>query len=280
MRISELVVNTIIEANSTELQPGGKISADSEKNNQYIKLAYSGPMKNKEVSIENAEIKRLQAELKKDPDNKLILRKLDKIQTQLIQIGKATHYYNVVRSQCSAYLSIRKTTRLRLFRGLNYHLDAFKGRPYDNRRPMHSSRKQQNELDRLLQAAGFDALRSNSTFVTTQERDIELYGGVYEIFPVNGFKFTWSTVFRDLTLDVFDNKKKLKSYNKLIQDPKISIDEKIKSFGFTSENFEQAMRSGNEIYLRGEYYAFAKENVNSDSSDRTLRYFYKMLREN
>lgn len=113
-----------------------------------------------------------------------------------------------VEKHCSQSMDIFKQSKHVMFRGMgNEKRDVIIGSPWTNRRPKDSSVEDQNMLDSYLEAAGFTALRRNSTFVSSNLSQAENYGSVYVIFPKNGFSYTWSSIHDDLiiTPDLFDN---------------------------------------------------------------------------
>lgn len=111
-------------------------------------------------------------------------------------------YFKTIETQCSQALSIFKSEKKFLYRGIrNTPYDAFVGKPRQDRKPKDSSVGQQERLDTALASAGFKALRKNSIFATSVGSRAAMYGQVFLVFPKNGFHFTWSTRFDDLIID-------------------------------------------------------------------------------
>ena len=112
---------------------------------------------------------------------------------------KANHDFKGVRS-----LSHAKC----LFRGTNRKPEAYIGMPRVDRNPKDTSKLMHNQINMLLTRAGFEATRANSIFVSSNIGQVEDYGTAYIIFPLDGFKFTWSSKYGDLfseALESLDN---------------------------------------------------------------------------
>lgn len=177
-------------------------------------------------------------------------------------------YTSLIRKNCSDALSAMIETQKFLYRGYAFPQPlAFKGRSRNDRRPLSFDVQTQKMLDSMLANNGFEAIRSNSIYVTSQHTEAEFYtgyappgqgknkdsdsGNVYYVFPINGFKFTWAMKTSDLYGDFTETDRSwLKS-----PDP-IYRDKLIEKYGITNENFAGAVQSGNEILIHGEYYAF------------------------
>lgn len=102
-------------------------------------------------------------------------------------------YFSIIEKECSQFLVEMKKAKKLLYRGTNNAADVFYGKPHIKRRPTDTSPLIQLKVDKLLTAAGFKALRSNSIFASSSYGQAEEYGDVYIIFPKNGYSFTWSS---------------------------------------------------------------------------------------
>lgn len=99
-----------------------------------------------------------------------------------------------------------------LFRGIRSSDDALYGKPFEARKPKDSNRELHELVNGAINKMGFDSNRENSMFVTGDRSQAAGYGyGLYIMFPVDGFKFTWSQTVKDLILD---SSKKLEMLDK------------------------------------------------------------------
>jgi len=87
------------------------------------------------------------------------------------------------------------------YRGIKSTEDALYGKPFDERRVMTSSSRLSDIFNKGMEAAGFEARRDNSSFVSGDKSQASGYGKVYVMFPKDGFSFSWSRNTKDLILD-------------------------------------------------------------------------------
>jgi hypothetical protein len=180
-----------------------------------------------------------------------------------------------IKTECSdAYTAMENISQI-LYRGmllgnsiarffkLKPSLNIFLGKPREDRKPVDVKLETQEKYDAYLRDAGMTALRSNSIFCTTSQSDAKQYGELYMIFPKNGFEFTWSPDVKDLTNNVIQSWRHkafpsnfAKQYTDL---NKVRFDDYLKYYfsqiRFDNTHFEEALRSKNEILIRGEFYA-------------------------
>jgi hypothetical protein len=108
---------------------------------------------------------------------------------------------DVLRTECSEFIEHMVNTNRLLYRGLRESADQFEGRSRDDRTTKDSDAKISEAFDALLRKLGFEALRSNSIYTTTNRNFASGYGRyLYIIFPKNGYKFLHTNK-RDLILD-------------------------------------------------------------------------------
>jgi len=203
-----------------------------------------------------------------------------------------------------------KTSEAKVFyRGIKSTEDALYGKPFDERRVMSSSSRLSDIFNKGMEAAGFEARRDNSSFVSGDKSQASGYGKVYVMFPKDGFSFSWSRNTKDLILDrgsypkmldyellaplkdfVLTNREKLgakydfifnnlfgeynleynlnsikkaieagdipKEFMPLTELENIMTPEGIvKGFDLDQEDLTGAIASGNEVFIRGAYYA-------------------------
>jgi len=108
---------------------------------------------------------------------------------------------SAIQTECSDFLEVARSEHELLYRGIRSDASAFQGRSRDERKPKDSNKEVSTLFDELLQQLGFQALRKNSIFTSSNRGFASTYGwNVYMIFPKNGFSFT-STNTKDLILD-------------------------------------------------------------------------------
>jgi len=89
-----------------------------------------------------------------------------------------------------------------LFRGIRSSDDALYGKPFESRKPKDSNQDLHELVNGTIKHLGFEANRENAMFVTGDRSQASGYGhSLYVLFPVDGFKFTWSKTVKDLVLD-------------------------------------------------------------------------------
>lgn len=115
---------------------------------------------------------------------------------------KTLKYFAYIEANCGEYLKAVRETGKVLYRGQHESKSPiFVGYPREDRRPKDSDGEAQKLYDKYLTIMGFKALRSNSIFTSSSEKQAGDYGEIYAIFPKDGFSFTWSTKESDLVLN-------------------------------------------------------------------------------
>lgn len=110
-------------------------------------------------------------------------------------------WQNKIEVECSEALAEMRKASSWLYRGSNDYGHIYKGSSHNERKPKDSSKYLSVEWDRMLQQLGFDAVRSNSIFCTSNSSHARSFGKVYCVFPINGFKYTYSPYIRDKMID-------------------------------------------------------------------------------
>jgi transcription antitermination factor NusG len=132
-----------------------------------------------------------------------------------------------------------------LFRGIRSSDDALYGKPFEARKPKDSDRELHDLLNNAIKDMGFEADRENSTFTTGDRSQASGYGySLYVLFPVDGFKFTWSKTVKDLVLD---SAKRMNMIDKNVRQQ--IVNEIIKSYNENPEKFPFA--SPAELFRNG-----------------------------
>lgn len=187
------------------LKPGSKeqINSKTSADNSILLL----PVVKRKISKLESEINYYSERIKTGLDhnyniNKLKFAKKEK-EIFLKEILNVESYINLIKSECSVVLESCIKNKKFLYRGYrkNIGLNAFKGKPREDRKPKDTGKKIHALIDELFLLAGIKATRSNSIFCSSDYSTAESYGEVYIIFPKNGFDFSWSTEHSDFYSD-------------------------------------------------------------------------------
>jgi hypothetical protein len=184
-----------------------------------------------------------------------------------------TDVADYIQKHCSEFLYQRNSGWL--YRGLdNFPPDIYIDNSPVNREPRDTDATISRIIDQKFVEVGFKALRSNSIFCYATRIEAAAYtttnnvDDVHNIFPFNGFSFTWSSKIRDLTISkgigrgmVAAYKKSEKygqklgyNFDRLVEFlPTLDWPAKtfVEEFGYTNKNFGAAMQSSNEIMIHG-----------------------------
>ena len=176
-----------------------------------------------------------------------------------------------MEEHCSDVLiSYRKNKRF-LFRGVKKGgPDIFIGQPREKRKVVGSGFQEYAELcDLYLKTMGFSALRLSSIFCNSSPHEAAEWGRLYVIFPMNGFKYTWTPKHSGVPASDYDYSFLPEEIiDTLFRDEKIDIPplpllkKQAKEFvlknGFKSTHFSEAIGSSHDIWFMGRYIAFRK----------------------
>lgn len=195
-------------------------------------------------------------------------------QTTYVDKNRATEIAEFIQRKCKIILSMYNDTHRILYRGQGLRDDVnkeiFIGKPRMDRMPKDTFPAIHHALDKKLKAAGFLARRGNSLFVTSAEDRANSYGRKYVIFPLDGFKYTWTPIAQDLTSDLglYDY-----SNSRFATDLQtLNAYAFVETYDFkNSSELERALLNGNEVYIRGTYIA-----IYADSS-LFLEVFKKLM---
>jgi len=125
---------------------------------------------------------------------------------------KVTNFFNGLLKNCKQVLATYKmlnqdidSTQINdlrfMFRGIKgQNSDAIYGKPFLNRKPKDSPKIADMLFNLGMKEAGFEARRDNSSFVSGSDSHAGGYGNLYIMFPIDGFKYTWSKKHDDLVL--------------------------------------------------------------------------------
>ena len=172
-----------------------------------------------------------------------------------------------LKLHCSDIIDVYTQTQKVMYSGMkNVKPNVYIEKTPSNRIPRDAPINNQIAVDGKLKSAGFTALRNNSIFCSSKKTDAQHYTKAnpspHVIFPLNGFSFTYSSVFEDLFLNVFAPwkvKNKIMTnrteqiFNATLEE--LSPSEFVERWGFHKENISGAIASKKEIYIHGEYIA-------------------------
>jgi hypothetical protein len=203
---------------------------------KYSQYRIFKTMKINEIESSNSELQAGQKEKQPDVDSETLIQLLERD----------------CKTMCD---TIRHTGKF-LFRGIkNAPARVFKGRSRENRKPKDSHPTIDTLVNFALEREGFIARRNNSIFTTSNLSDSQSYGLPYMIFPVDSkFSFTWSKKYDDfyVRMEQYSSPEKVVRLTELIKE---HPDWATIAGQFDNTNFNEAVNSGHEVYIHGEYYA-------------------------
>ena len=121
---------------------------------------------------------------------------------KFINESNFNEYYEKIKKECSLYLKNNKGNIL--YSGRDFNDIIVKSKVRKDRRPLSTSRKTHNNLDKIFNDIFGVRLRSESVFCTLNYRVANSYGRPYVIFPIGEYTFYWSTVLNDLYTKIKD----------------------------------------------------------------------------
>lgn len=164
-------------------------------------------------------------------------------------------FITIISEQCSDSIQAIKQAGDFLYRGLNsvgYGTIAFHGKTRENRQPNNLKRaNSQRMFDNALALTGIVANRTNSIFCTGSFEQASAYAldynDIFLIFPINGFKFSWSPNVRDPVSDM--------DYKWPVNHEQEYYNNYVIGRGYIDTDLDKAISSKYEIMVHGEYYA-------------------------
>jgi hypothetical protein len=170
--------------------------------------------------------------------------------------GGLERYATVIKRDCSESLSAMQLTGKVLYRGFRSAPSAaFKGASRDNRTP-YSRRQFVKEFNSELAEIGIETNRTNSISTSSKSTDASIFGQLYYLFPIDGFKFMWSPRiddFGDHFMD-YDYLSLAKSSFGIPRNENFAA-----VLEYTDKDFAKALDSEHEISIHGQYYAIEVE---------------------
>jgi hypothetical protein len=178
-----------------------------------------------------------------------------------------------INDSCKEFISGVKAANTFLYRGIDTRKPFFNAATPNTRMPLGQSLQEQAMLDHILKTNGFTALRSNSRSCTPNITEVYLFGNPYLIFPEDGFSFTWSQHVSDIGISRLVQKELhnwIAPRNPFSKRGNIPTHEEaltfIKNLGFRHDNLPEALASGNEIIIHGNYFALSRYYIQDASN--------------
>lgn len=178
-----------------------------------------------------------------------------------------------IHKYCSKALNDYLRVKTVLYRGTESSAGSFRvsagifvGNPRTNRASYGDDPNLMKLVDEKLAGAGFDALRHNSIFCTSDYQWTRRFGKTYVIFPRDGFEFTYSGVIHDVNTFNFtdpgvekretDGRFRYEFLQKRAEFfDGMTPEEFVNVFRFNHTNFASAVMSRKEVYIKGDYIA-------------------------
>jgi hypothetical protein len=111
-----------------------------------------------------------------------------------------TIWDRILTRHCTQAITAYRSAGDMLYRGMKTDLPQFRAASHESRVTRDSCRSVTKYFDQLLAECGMTALRSNSIFATSRLSMVEEFGKAYVIFPVDGFRFTYTNQ-QDMVLE-------------------------------------------------------------------------------
>ena len=155
------------------------------------------------------ELENLKSKVHASIDHLNAKRSEKQAQSMVDNIPKGLYeFFKTVSDNCSEIFDVYKTNGNDfLYRGTKSQADAFKGKPFDERRAKDSDQRLSDALNKAMAGAGIVARRDNSIFTSASKGQASNYGTAFIIFPVNGYSFSCSSKIRDFIFDASQFKK-------------------------------------------------------------------------
>jgi hypothetical protein len=168
---------------------------------------------------------------------------------------KMDNIYKWIQEHCSEFL--QQANGRKLYRGTkNEKREVFLGYPRENRPTVERWSSDAAEIvNRLLTTAGFTARRDNSLFCNSSRSESSRWGRLYEIYPINGFTFGYSTLHTDVNALAYRRPYDIDDPNdkRLLQ--RTVAKEFVKDNGLKKTNLSWALDYHHDVWIHGAYVA-------------------------
>jgi len=153
------------------------------------------------------------------------------------------------------------------YRGTNHLMIYYNKTPPKGRRPRDSDEDIHTDIIKAMKANGFKAHRGNSIFMTSDMEQADGYAtgppsragqpsrGLYIIFPLDGFNYSWSPKVQDFEGFYKDDP------HSLGIDIENGIDEYLRQAEYTNKRIDAALKSGHEVMTNSKYYAISTKYI-------------------
>lgn len=176
---------------------------------------------------------------------------------------------HLIERKCSDILKIYRAEKKVFYRGIKSKEPYIIANSPIDRQPFDTPLNIHGVVEDKLKAAGFKARRSNSIFASSSlivAREFSTRAGnIFIVFPLNGFEFTTSELFKDFTNDAYTlftpgpNSTKLNVddfYSKILDmDPEYFVDK----YQFQNTSISSPLQNGHEVYIHGKYLLVNKD---------------------
>lgn len=168
-----------------------------------------------------------------------------------------------IKKNCSQILDVYRDKEKYLYRGMKMgHSYVLLASSQDNRKPKDTPENIQIKIDNRLKEAGFKALRSNSIFCSSNYYIAAAYSqegfeGVFIIFPLNGFNFTYNINAGDLYsyYGLKNGNSRTEMFMHDLESDIPSSEHFCETYGFRNEDLGRAIINYKEVYINGKYIA-------------------------
>ena len=165
----------------------------------------------------------------------------------------------LIKKDCKPFLNLinNQINEYKLYRGLEAasHPESITKKQIrlNDRRPMSSAQEKHDRYNHYFEEV-FGAPFRNALFASGDRAMAQFYGYPFVVFPIGEFEFIWSPDVNDMALDI-----QWPSVGGFVNVPPSQevVDDKLEFAGYRKNiDLAQAIKSGNEIMIRGkEYYA-------------------------
>jgi hypothetical protein len=171
-------------------------------------------------------------------------------------------YAKTLQLDCAPYLANYSQP---VYRGIGLNSVSVEFGEYPcprNRKPRNSDPLVSEIADDWFQANFGIKFRSNAVFATGSAKEAAGYGPVYELFPAGQYVFCWSERVTDFTFEISDQITEVGMTPLQDDDPDAehTVVSMLDICGYTTSNWDEAVRSNNEIMIHCEgYFAVARK---------------------
>lgn len=173
-----------------------------------------------------------------------------------------------------------------VYRGIKSSEPFMKKDVRKNRRPLDTPEFVHDIMDQWFYDNYGIRFRSNSMFVWGRPTKVDAkhYGNTYMVFPIGQFNFIWSQRIQDIGVDIVDHyieaQHELESEGRTTDQWTLKriLEDFLDKADFSNQNFDQAVKKGNEILINTDkYYALSLEHFAEKYVHRALADAYQKV---